>query len=48
MKGIKDVASLSMWECGSSLYGPQELEEHLYPIRFEHEAMKVARVDQRL
>jgi hypothetical protein len=44
--GIKDVASLSAWECCSYLYGPQELEVHLYPTGVEHEAAKMARVDQ--
>jgi hypothetical protein len=39
---------LSTWECGSHLYGPQKLEVNLYPIGFEHEAAKVAQVDQRL
>jgi hypothetical protein len=40
--------SLSTWECGSYLYGPQELEVLLYPTGFEHEAVKMARVNQRL
>jgi hypothetical protein len=40
-----DVASLSTWECGSYLYGPQKLEVHLNPTIFEHEAVKMARVD---
>jgi hypothetical protein len=43
-----NVASLPTWECGSYLYGPQKLEVHLYPIEFEHEVVKMARVDQRL
>jgi hypothetical protein len=43
-----DVSSLSTWECGSYLYGPQKLEVHLYPIGFEHEAAKMTRVDQGL
>jgi hypothetical protein len=30
------------------LYGPQKLEVHLYPTRFENEAAKMALVDQRL
>jgi hypothetical protein len=42
------VASLSTWECGSYLYGPQKLEVHLYPTRFEHEAAKMALVNQGL
>jgi hypothetical protein len=43
-----DVTSLSTWECDSYLHGPQKLEVHLYPTRFEHEAVKMAQVDQRL
>jgi hypothetical protein len=43
-----NVASLSTWECGSYLYGPQKLEVHLYPTRFEYEVAKMARVDKRL
>jgi hypothetical protein len=39
---VMDVASLSTWEYGSYLYGPQKLEVHLYPTRFEHEAAKMA------
>jgi hypothetical protein len=39
---------LSAWECGSHLYGPQKLKEHLYPTGFEHEVAKVARIDQGL
>jgi hypothetical protein len=46
--GVMDVATLSTWECVSYLYGPQKLEVHLYPTRFEHEAAKMARVDQGL
>jgi hypothetical protein len=46
--GIKDVASLSTWECGSYLYGPQKLDVHLHPTRPIHEASKMAWVDQRL
>jgi hypothetical protein len=42
------VVSLSAWECGSYLYRPQKLEVHLYPTGFEHEAVKVARIDQGL
>jgi hypothetical protein len=42
------MAALSTWECDSYLYGPQKFEVHLYPTRFEHEAAKIARVDQRL
>jgi hypothetical protein len=30
------------------LYGPQKLKVHFYPIRFEHETVKVAQIDQRL
>jgi hypothetical protein len=43
-----DVATLSTWECGSYLNGPQKLEVHLYPSGHEHEAAKMARVDQGL
>jgi hypothetical protein len=32
-----DMASLSTWECGSYLYGPQKLEVHLYTTGFELE-----------
>jgi hypothetical protein len=42
------MALLSTWECGSYLYEPQKLEVHLYPTRFDHEAAKMARVDQRI
>jgi hypothetical protein len=42
------MAALSAWECGSYLYGPQKLEVHIYPIGFEHEAVKVDRIDQGL
>jgi hypothetical protein len=34
------MASLSTWECDSYLYGPQKFEVHLYPTRFEHEAVR--------
>jgi hypothetical protein len=43
-----DVASLSTWECGSYLYGPQKLEVHLHSIRPKHEAMKMAQAEQGL
>jgi hypothetical protein len=46
--GVTDVVTLSTWECGSYLYGPQNLEVHLYPTRFELEATKMAQVDQGL
>jgi hypothetical protein len=42
------MATLSAWECGSHLYGPQELEVYLYPTGSKYEAKKMARVDQRL
>jgi hypothetical protein len=42
------VVSLSTLECGSYLYGPQKLQVHIYPTILEHEAAKMARVDQRL
>jgi hypothetical protein len=35
-------------ECGSYLYRPQKLEVHIHSTRPEHEAMKMARVDQGL
>jgi hypothetical protein len=37
-----ELAALSTWECGSYLYGPQMLEVHVYPTRFEYEVEKVA------
>jgi hypothetical protein len=40
--------TLSAWECGSHLYGPQKFEVYLYPTRSEHEAKKMARTNQRL
>jgi hypothetical protein len=43
-----NLVTLSAWECGSYLYGPQKLEVHLYPTGFEHEAAKVAQIDQGL
>jgi hypothetical protein len=43
-----NVATLSTWECGSYLYGPQKLEVYLYPTGFEYEATKMAQVDQGL
>jgi hypothetical protein len=42
------MASLSTWECGSYLYGPQELEVHFRLTKPEHEATKMARADQGL
>jgi hypothetical protein len=42
------MATLSTWECGSYLYGPQKLEVYLYPTGFEHATMKVARIDKGL
>jgi hypothetical protein len=42
------MASLSTRECRSYLHGPQKFEVHLYPTGFEHEATKVARVNQGL
>jgi hypothetical protein len=44
--GIENMATLSAWECGSYLYGPQRLEVHLYPTGFEHETVKEDQVDQ--
>jgi hypothetical protein len=42
------MTTLFAWECGSHLYGPQELEVHLHTIRPEHEAAKMTQVDQGL
>jgi hypothetical protein len=42
------MATPSACEYGSHLYGSQKLKVHLYPTGFEHEAAKVARVDQEL
>jgi hypothetical protein len=42
------VATLSVWERGSHLYGPQEFEVYLYPTRSEYEAKKMPRGDQGL
>jgi hypothetical protein len=42
------VASLSTWECGSYLYGSQNREVHIHSTGSEHDAMKMARVDQGL
>jgi hypothetical protein len=42
------MATLSVGESGSHLYGPQKLEVYLYPIEFEYEATKMAGVDQGL
>jgi hypothetical protein len=42
------VVTLSDWECGSHLYGPQKLKVYLFPTRSEYEAKKMARVDQGL
>jgi hypothetical protein len=36
------------WECGSDLYGQQELEVNLDTTRPEYEPVKMARVNQRL
>jgi hypothetical protein len=40
--------TLSVRECGSHLYGPQEFEVYLYPAKSKYEAKKMARVDQGL
>jgi hypothetical protein len=42
------MATLHAWEYGSHLHGPQELEVHLHATRPEYEAVKMARVDQRV
>jgi hypothetical protein len=39
------MATLSAWECGSHLYGPQELEVYLHPTRSEYEAKEMAQID---
>jgi hypothetical protein len=40
------MATLSVGEYGSHLYRPQKLEVYLYLTEFEHEAKKMAQVDQ--
>jgi hypothetical protein len=40
------MVTLSAWERGSHLYGPQELEVYFYPTEFEYVAVKMARVDK--
>jgi hypothetical protein len=40
--------ALFAWECGSHLHGPQELEAHIHATGPEHEAAKMAQVDQGL
>jgi hypothetical protein len=42
------METLLAWECGSHLHGPQKLEVDLHTTRPEHEAVKMARVDQGL
>jgi hypothetical protein len=42
------MATLLAWECGSHLYRSQKLEVHLDSTGLEHEAMKMARVNQGL
>jgi hypothetical protein len=42
------MATLLAWECDSHLYGPQKLEVHLHTTELEHEAVKMAQVDQGL
>jgi hypothetical protein len=42
------VVTLLAWECGSHFHGTQKLEVHFHTIGFEHEATKMARVDQGL
>jgi hypothetical protein len=42
------MVALFAWECGSHLYGPQDLEVYLYLARSEYEANKKAQVDQGL
>jgi hypothetical protein len=34
------MTTLSVWKCGSHLYGPQKLEVYLFPTRIEHEAKR--------
>jgi hypothetical protein len=45
---IEDVATLSTWECGSHLDGPQKFEVYLYPTKSEYEVEKVTRIYQGL
>jgi hypothetical protein len=40
--------TLLVWECGTHLLGPQKLEVHLNSTGLEHEATKMARVNQGL
>jgi hypothetical protein len=40
--------TLSIWERGSHLYGPQEFEVYLYRTRSKYEAEEMVRVDQGL
>jgi hypothetical protein len=42
------MVTLLAWECGSHLHGPQELEVYVQSTGLEHEAAKMARVDQGL
>jgi hypothetical protein len=42
------MVTLSIWECGSHLYGPKKLEVHLHTTGPEHETVKMARVNQGL
>jgi hypothetical protein len=46
--GIEDVETLSAWECGSHLYGPQKFEVYLYPTRSKYEVKEMARTNQGL
>jgi hypothetical protein len=46
--GMENMVTLLAWECDSHLYGAQKLEVHLHATGHEHEAGKMARVDQGL
>jgi hypothetical protein len=41
------MATLSIGERGSYLYGPQKLEVYFHPTGSEHEAKKMTRVDKK-
>jgi hypothetical protein len=45
--GIENMATLSIGERGSYLYGPQKLEVYFHPTGSEHEAKKMTRVDKK-
>jgi hypothetical protein len=45
---IENMVTLPAWESGLHLYEPQKLEVYFYSTGFEHEAMKMAWIYQRL